>query len=250
VIAFERLSLGYRGVPVLEQVSLQAAPGEIVAVVGPSGCGKTTLLKAAAGLLVPATPGVDWSGHLTDREPSATSMIFQDLGLLPWKTVQQNLELPLRWAGVKDAAGRVAPLVDELGLAAHRKLWPHQLSGGLAQRVALARALVTRPRLLLMDEPFSALDAFTRERAQDLLSAVWHTHRPTILLVTHSIDEAVALGHRVVVLTGNAPARVAGTVTLGSFVPAGVSMRPAARSLHAEFFALTTAVRALLEGTA
>jgi ABC-type nitrate/sulfonate/bicarbonate transport system ATPase subunit len=244
VIAFRHLSLSYRDVRVLDEVTFDVRPGEILAVVGPSGCGKTTLLKAAAGLLGPTTPGVTWAGEVTGLDADATSMIFQDLGLLPWKTVRQNIELPLRWAGVGDVHARVQPLVEELGLGAHLSLWPRQLSGGLAQRVALARALATRPRVLLMDEPFSALDALTRERAQDLLADLWRTHQPTILLVTHSIDEAVALGHRVVVLTGSMPGRVAGTVVLDSLAV----LRPTERRTQAEFFTLTTAVRTLLEG--
>jgi ABC-type nitrate/sulfonate/bicarbonate transport system ATPase subunit len=213
MIAFRGLSVSYGDTAVLRELSLETQPGRILVLVGRSGCGKTTLLRAAAGLIHPRSPGLTWSGRVEGRTP-ATAMIFQDLGLLPWKTVAQNIELPLRWAGVKNGQALVAGVVQELGLERHVRAWPHELSGGLAQRVAIARALVLRPEVLLMDEPFSALDALTREQAQDTLWSLWSIHRPTVLLVTHSIEEAVVLGHRVAVMAGTGPGRLEAVVDL------------------------------------
>jgi len=205
MISFVGLSVGWStgsSAPkaVLDDFHLEVPPGRILTVLGPSGCGKTTLLRAAAGLLGPRTPGLVWKGSVEGRDPGATAMIFQDLGLLPWKTVEENVALPLAWREGRPRTpairARVAAALAEFGLGDHARSWPSQLSGGLAQRVAIARALVLRPSLLLMDEPFSALDALTREKAQLTLWNLWKDHGPTIVLVTHSVDEAVALGHR------------------------------------------------------
>ncbi|HTH14758.1 MAG TPA: ATP-binding cassette domain-containing protein [Spirochaetia bacterium] len=244
MIAFRSLSMGYRGgPPVVEGLDLEAPPGRILALLGPSGSGKTTLLRAASGQVGSGTPGVDWAGTVEGRNPRATAMIFQNLGLLPWKTVEQNVELPLRWARVPDRRARVREALGELGLTDHARHWPGQLSGGLAQRVAIARALVLKPQLLLMDEPFSALDALTRERAQQTLWELWKAHQPTVILVTHSIDEAAALGHRVAVLTGRSPGRLHGVFDLPF---SGES--PAERRRAPAFFQATVDLRTALEG--
>jgi len=242
MIGFRDLTLRYRrGPSVLERFSLEVPSGRILTVLGPSGCGKTTLLRAAAGLLEARTSGLEWEGEVTGRSPD-TAMISQDLDLLPWKTVEQNVALPLRWRRVPEGRPRVAALLAELGLTAHAKLWPGELSGGLAQRTALARALALQPQLLLMDEPFSALDAITREKAQQTLWDLWKTHGPTVVLVTHSVEEAAALGHRVAVMTGSSPGRLAGVFDLG-----WTTEGPARRRTDPRFFTETQALRGALE---
>lgn len=213
-LEFRDLSLSY-SIPggrlaAVEGVNAAFPPGGISAVVGPSGCGKTSLILAAASLLAPAKGEV-----LVDDRPlravrDRTAVIFQDYGLLPWYTVERNAELPLRLRGVPrgDRAARVRPLLAELGLGAFRGFFPGRLSGGMKQRVALARALAVEPDLLLMDEPFSSLDALTREAAQEFLLSVRAKRTLSIVLVTHSIEEAVYLADTVFVMTGRNPGRV------------------------------------------
>ena len=211
MIALDQVHLSFadnaRTLPVLEDVSLQVGAGASCAVIGPSGCGKTSLLFLLAGLLEPTAGTV----RVADR--SRTGVILQHYGLLPWKSVAANIALGLRLQGAdrERTRARVDELLVEMDLAAFADHFPGQLSGGMQQRVALARALATEPRLLLMDEPLSALDALTRERLQHTILGVWQRHRVTMVLVTHSIEEAVFLGQTVVVLT-NRPARVAAVV--------------------------------------
>ena len=211
MIALDQVHLSFadngRVLPVLEDVSLQVGAGASCAVIGPSGCGKTSLLFLLAGLLAPTAGTV----RVADR--SRTGVILQHYGLLPWKSVAANIGLGLRLQGAdrERTRARVDELLVEMDLAAFADHFPGQLSGGMQQRVALARALATEPRLLLMDEPLSALDALTRERLQHTILGVWQRHRVTMVLVTHSIEEAVFLGQTVVVLTSR-PARVAAVV--------------------------------------
>lgn len=211
MIALDQVHLSFadngRVLPVLEDVSLQVGAGASCAVIGPSGCGKTSLLFLLAGLLKPTAGTV----RVADR--SRTGVILQHYGLLPWKSVAANIALGLRLQGAdrERTPARVDELLVEMDLAAFADHFPGQLSGGMQQRVALARALATEPRLLLMDEPLSALDALTRERLQHTILGVWQRHRVTMVLVTHSIEEAVFLGQTVVVLTSR-PARVAAVV--------------------------------------
>ena len=211
MIALDQVHLSFadngRVLPVLEDVSLQVGAGASCAVIGPSGCGKTSLLYLLAGLLKPTAGTV----RVADR--SRTGVILQHYGLLPWKSVAANIGLGLRLQGAdrERTRARVSELLVEMDLAAFADHFPGQLSGGMQQRVALARALATEPRLLLMDEPLSALDALTRERLQHTILGVWQRHRVTMVLVTHSIEEAVFLGQTVVVLTSR-PARVAAVV--------------------------------------
>lgn len=211
MIALDQVHLSFadngRVLPVLEDVSLQVGAGASCAVIGPSGCGKTSLLFLLAGLLKPTAGTV----RVADR--SRTGVILQHYGLLPWKSVAANIGLGLRLQGAdrERTRARVDELLVEMDLAAFADHFPGQLSGGMQQRVALARALATEPRLLLMDEPLSALDALTRERLQHTILGVWQRHRVTMVLVTHSIEEAVFLGQTVVVLTDR-PARVAAVV--------------------------------------
>ena len=211
MIALDQVHLSFadngRVLPVLEDVSLQVGAGASCAVIGPSGCGKTSLLFLLAGLLKPTAGTV----RVADR--SRTGVILQHYGLLPWKSVAANIALGLRLQGAdrERTRARVDELLVEMDLAAFADHFPGQLSGGMQQRVALARALATEPRLLLMDEPLSALDALTRERLQHTILGVWQRHRVTMVLVTHSIEEAAFLGQTVVVLTDR-PARVAAVV--------------------------------------
>ncbi|MFI7079516.1 ABC transporter ATP-binding protein [Micromonospora sp. NPDC049903] len=200
-----------RTVDALAGVSLTVGDGEFVTVVGPSGCGKTTLLKIVAGLLPASTGEVYLAGQRVTEPPADLGVVFQEYGrsLFAWKTVQQNVELPLRHRGLGRAERRdlVAEALDAVGLAQTARAYPWQLSGGMQQRVAIARAIAYRPRLLLMDEPFSAVDAQTRGDLEDLLATLWRRYAMTVLFVTHDIDEAVYLGQRVVVL-GAAPTGV------------------------------------------
>ena len=211
MIALDQVHLSFadnaRTLPVLEDVSLQVGAGASCAVIGPSGCGKTSLLFLLAGLLEPTAGTV----RVADR--SRTGVILQHYGLLPWKSVAANIGLGLRLQGAdrEQIRARVNELLVEMDLAAFADHFPGQLSGGMQQRVALARALATGPQLLLMDEPLSALDALTRERLQHTILDVWQRHRVTMVLVTHSIEEAAFLGQTVVVLTDR-PARVAAVV--------------------------------------
>ncbi|PZG45435.1 nitrate ABC transporter ATP-binding protein [Spongiactinospora gelatinilytica] len=195
-------ALGYGGHPVLDEVRLEVAPGEIVVVVGSSGSGKSTLLRGLAGLLAPRAgrilaDGAEVRGPSPDR-----AMIFQEDGLLPWRSVLRNVELPLGIRGVGRAERRRAALtwIDRVGLAGFADRLPRELSGGMRQRVQLARALVGAPRAALMDEPFGALDAQTRAEMQRLLLDVLRDTAATVVFVTHDVDEALLLGDRVLVL--------------------------------------------------
>jgi sulfonate transport system ATP-binding protein len=176
--------------PVLDHLDLDIAPGELVALLGASGSGKTTLLRTLAGL-DPVPPGA-----VVDV-PQPAAVVFQQPLLLPWKTVLQNVTLGLQGG---DTNARAEAALREVGLDHRTTVWPGTLSGGEAQRAALARALVRAPSLLLLDEPFAALDALTRLRMHDLVLDLWDKHRPATLLVTHDVDEAVALADRLLVL--------------------------------------------------
>lgn len=202
---------GAKVIRAASEIDVAFASGAISAIVGPSGCGKTSLVHAMAGLLRPACGAVAIDGMPVLGVRPRTSVIFQDYGLLPWRTVEQNAELPLTLAGVGRAERRrrVAPLLEEFGLSDFADLYPHSLSGGMKQRVAIARALVAEPDLLLMDEPFSSLDALTREAAQDFLLRASGGRGMTVVVVTHSIEEAVYLSESVYVMTGRNP----GTIT-------------------------------------
>ncbi|RDJ26991.1 ABC transporter ATP-binding protein [Bosea caraganae] len=181
----------FSGRTVLRDVTLDFAPGEFVALIGKSGSGKSTLLRAIAGL----DDGVDGSG--TIAVPDDRSVLFQDSRLLPWKTVLRNVVFGFR---APDAEARGRRAIADVGLAGREDAWPNALSGGEQQRVALARSLVRQPRLLLADEPFGALDALTRIRMHGLLFDLIRQRRPTVLLVTHDVDEAIKLADRVLVM--------------------------------------------------
>lgn len=188
---------------VLDSVSFSVEQSDSCAIIGPSGCGKTSLLFLLAGLLRPDSGTIEVVGQ------DKSGMILQNYGLFPWKTVTENiaLGLVLRRVAKERIADRVGRLLDEMGLHGFGGHFPGQLSGGMQQRVAMARALAIEPRILFMDEPLSSLDALTRERLQNLIARVWLQKDITMVLVTHSIEEAVYLGRRIVVLGGR-PGRV------------------------------------------
>ncbi|HVW40247.1 MAG TPA: ABC transporter ATP-binding protein [Amycolatopsis sp.] len=198
----EDLYAGYGRTTVLNGLELEVGEREIVVVVGPSGCGKSTLLRVLAGLL-PAkggrllVGGVPVTGTSPDR-----ALVFQDDGLLPWRSVVRNVELPLKIRGVprQPRRERAESWIDRVGLAGYERHLPRELSGGMRQRVQLARTLAGTPRIVLADEPFGALDAQTRVAMQRLLVDVWRAHPTTVVFVTHDVDEALYLGDRVAVL--------------------------------------------------
>jgi len=199
----------------VEDVDLAIEPGEIVSLIGPNGGGKSTLLRVIAGLVVP-----DQGAVLLDDEPisgpdARIGLVFQEPRLLPWRSAARNVAYPLELAGWDRARreSRVTALLDAVGLAGAADRIPAELSGGMRQRAALARALALEPRVLLLDEPFSALDALTRERFNVELLGLWSQARATIAVVTHSIQEAIFLGDRVVVLAGR-PGRVVADITV------------------------------------
>ncbi len=197
------------GRKVLEDVSFSLAPEETVSIVGPSGCGKSTLLYMLCGLVAPDAGEVLLEGQKVQRPSRDIAIILQDFGLLPWKTVAENVALGLKLQGVgKHERLQVASrILFELGLAGREQDYPFCLSGGEQQRVAIARAYALAPRLLLLDEPFSSLDALTREKLQDTLRTSWRARRMPYVLVTHSVEEAICLGRTVLLLAGS-PARV------------------------------------------
>lgn len=197
------------GVHALEKVSLSVQAGEFVCLLGPSGCGKSTLLRLLAGLLTPTEGRVLFEGQPLTAPTRALGFVFQKSNLLPWRTVQANVQLPLELTGVPpaEAAARAAHLLAQVGLTGFERAYPAALSGGMEQRVALARAFITQPRALLLDEPFGALDALTREKMGTELLALWEGRGVAVLMVTHDIIEAVLLADRVVVL-GPRPGQV------------------------------------------
>jgi NitT/TauT family transport system ATP-binding protein len=194
-----------RTVEAIRDVTFAVADGELVCIVGPSGAGKTTLLKCIAGLLPPSGGKVVLDGEPVTGPPPAMAVVFQEYGrsLFPWMTVRQNIELPLKQKRLP-AAHRSALVSDALAavdLVGAQEAYPWQLSGGMQQRVAIARAVAYEPHVLLMDEPFAAVDAQTRADLEDLIRRLWHRLKVTVLFVTHDIEEAVYLGERVLVLS-------------------------------------------------
>jgi NitT/TauT family transport system ATP-binding protein len=190
-------------VEALRGIDLEVADGEFVAVVGRSGCGKSTLLRLVAGLITPTAGELVVDGTRVTRPRRDLAMVFQRPALFPWRTVLDNVLLPVEVFGWRrgDHRARALELLRVVGLDGFERRFPHELSGGMQQRVALCRSLLPQPRAMLMDEPFSALDALTREELSVQLQKIHMDHRATILFVTHSIDEAILLADRVVVLT-------------------------------------------------
>jgi sulfonate transport system ATP-binding protein len=201
MLILDRVSKTYpNGLRALDGISLRVDQGEIVAVVGGSGCGKSTLLRAISGL-DPATQGtVTLNGERITAPHEKIGIIFQEPRLLPWLSVASNVGFGLAHLPRAEREAKVATALRRVGLTEKADAWPRELSGGQAQRVAIARALVPRPEVLLLDEPFSALDAFTRADLQDHLLDLWTDLKPTLILVTHDVDEAIVLADRVLVM--------------------------------------------------
>jgi NitT/TauT family transport system ATP-binding protein len=205
----------YGTLNVFQGIDFEVGAREIVTIVGPSGCGKTTLLRCLNGLIA-ADEGEIWSDGVRVTEPIAgMAMVFQHFGLFPWKTVYDNVSYGLRMAGVPAAeiAKRVPHFVNLVGLKGFEKAYPYQMSGGMQQRCGLARALAVEPNVLLMDEPFAAVDAQTREILQFELMRIWEQRPTAMIFVTHSIEEAVLMGDRVFVLKGR-PSSIKETITI------------------------------------
>jgi sulfonate transport system ATP-binding protein len=200
---------------VLEGIDLHVPAGRFVSIVGASGCGKSTLLRLILGLDAQYEGQILLDGQPISGTGRERGIVFQDHRLFPWLTVEQNIAVGLRNAPCSARQKRelVAEHVALVGLGGFEKSWPHQISGGMAQRVAIARGLVNRPRVLLLDEPFGALDALTRSRLQNELQRIWQKERITMLLVTHDVEEAVFLGDRVVVMQPS-PGRIRRTVDI------------------------------------
>jgi NitT/TauT family transport system ATP-binding protein len=222
ILTADAISVVYpNGVEALRRFSLHVERGEFVTIVGPSGCGKSTLLRVIAGLLPPTSGHVTLEGEVITRPSDHVSMLFQEPALLPWRTVTQNVHLPFEvgvWHGrlaqsAADQSTLTEHMIDLVGLRGFERAYPRELSGGMAQRAALARALITQPPVLLLDEPFGALDALTRESLTGTLEGIWRAARTTGLMVTHSIREAIFLADRVVI-SSSRPGEVAGVVPI------------------------------------
>src|SRR4051812_38577966 len=200
--------------PALSDISLSLAPGELVSLIGPSGCGKSTLLRLIAGL-DSADSGELLIGSESITEPSAErGLVFQDPNLFPWLTVRRNIQAGLVARGaLHGKREEVEEFMRLVGLETFANAYPHHLSGGMAQRAALARALVNHPKVLLLDEPLGALDAFTRMRMQDEVLRLWENRRTTMLLVTHDIDEAIYMSDRILIMTPR-PGRIQQTIPI------------------------------------
>ncbi|MBS7543870.1 ABC transporter ATP-binding protein [Ancylobacter oerskovii] len=216
-------------IPVLSGVDLDIRKGEFITLVGPSGSGKSVLLDIIAGLTEPSSGFAAIDGHKVTRPHQETAYVFQQYALFPWRTALQNVEYPLEVRGVGRAARRVKAqhFLSLFGLTGFEDRYPSQLSGGMQQRVAIARALSTDPEVLLMDEPFAALDAQTRDILQSELLRIWEQIKTTVVFVTHSIDEAIFLADRIVVMTAR-PARVKESIDVDLPRPRDIEIRNSA----------------------
>ena len=245
VVSISGLSKQFTGgTSALESVDLEIEQGEFVSLIGPSGCGKSTLLRLIGDLIQPSSGRIEVHGKpaAAARRHRDYGMVFQAPVLYDWRTVERNVQLPLELMRVsrKERAARTRELLDLVGLQEFARRHPWELSGGMQQRVAIARALSFRPKILLMDEPFGALDEMTRERLNLELLSIWEKLGSTVVFVTHSISEAVFLSTRVVVMSPR-PGRIAGIVDIDLPFPRTVETREDPR-----FFELVTKVRELL----
>jgi len=229
-------------VQALDDFSLEVAPHEFVAVIGPSGCGKSSLLNAVAGFEQPSTGAITIDGRPVTGPGADRGVVFQQYSLFPWMTVRANVEYGLTRLGMPRAQRRerARELLAMAGLASIETMFPEQLSGGMRQRVGIVRALATSPRILLMDEPFGALDAQTRTIMQELLTSMWRSLRLSVLLITHDIDEAIFLADRIYVMTAR-PGRLKDVVEVPLARP-----RDEATMRSMEFFAIRSRLLALL----
>lgn len=202
MVALDGVSMAFGDFVAVENVNIEVPDGEFVAIVGPTGCGKSTILNAVAGLLQPARGTVSIGGEIVDGVQRRVSYLFQQDALLPWKTARENIELGPQFRGVdaETRRERSTEWLEKVGLRDFGERYPHQLSGGQRKRVQMAQALITDPQVILMDEPFSALDVHTRHLMQNELLRLWQEKRRSVLLITHDLEEAIALGDRVIVL--------------------------------------------------
>ncbi len=210
----------------LEGLSFEVNQGEFVCLIGPSGCGKSTLLRLVAGLLPPTGGEVRLEGAPLRAPGRRVGLVFQQPALLPWRTVAQNIALPLQMKGVvaQERERQVRTLIEIVGLTGFEGEFPANLSGGMAQRTAIARAIAQNPEVLLLDEPFGSLDALTRKRMGAELLRIWQTHRRTVLMVTHSVEEAALLADRILVLSPR-PGRLIAEITVDLPRPRDPSLR-------------------------
>lgn len=215
------------GTVALTGVDLDIREGEFVSLVGPSGCGKSTLLRMIAGLGEGTEGEMSWWEQdfgAVGQHGRRLAFVFQEAALMPWATVERNVELPLRLAGQRKTAEQVEEVLEMVGLQDFRKSYPRELSGGMQMRVSIARALITKPNLLLMDEPFGALDEMNRAKLNQELLELWERHRWTVVFVTHSVYESVFLSTRVVVMAAR-PGRVSDEIPIDASLPRGKAFR-------------------------
>jgi NitT/TauT family transport system ATP-binding protein len=206
--------------PALIDINLEIQEGEFICLLGPSGCGKSTLLRIIAGLIPASSGQITINGQAIDGPGPDRAVVFQDYALFPWMSVRDNIEFGLEARRLAPAARKEISdkLLKVVGLADFANRYPHHLSGGMKQRVSIARALAVNPSLLLMDEPFGALDAQTRQSLQDELLRIWREYRKTVVFVTHSIEEAIYLSDRIVVMTAR-PGRIKEVITIDEVRP-------------------------------
>jgi NitT/TauT family transport system ATP-binding protein len=236
-VTLSDLRLGYRGVPAA-RIDLDVQPGEIVVLLGPSGCGKSTILRALAGLLVPTGGTASLDGQPLSVSKTKCGMVFQEDALLPWRSARRNVDYALRLRGVPRAErrGTAQRWLEQVGLGGFSDHLPSTLSGGMRQRLQLARTLACEPQVMLMDEPFGALDAQTRAEMSALLITVWRKHQTTILFVTHDVDEALRIADRIVVLSSR-PATVSRIFPVVEPRCAGTQLEPRLAALRSEILA-------------
>ena len=230
------------GTDAVSAVDLEIEQGQFISLLGPSGCGKTTLLRMIAGLAAPTSGTIQWRGHKPGTRPDI-GFVFQEATLMPWASALANVVLPLKLKGMahSESEQHAMAALERVGLADFAKAYPRELSGGMKMRVSIARSLVTKPSILLMDEPFAALDEITRHRLNDDLLALWQSARFTALFVTHSVFESAYLSQRIVVIAAR-PGRIVADLTTDSTAP-----RPQNFRTSPEYGALCRSVSARLE---